>query len=305
MHPVTLHDRARRARTKWTYNDGPMGWRDLFKTSAEEEVFCSFCGKSRREVRKLISGPKVFICDDCVGLCVGILFEEGGGPAWLAELLRNTVSEMPTEVIPAALSAAQGAADGDPDRLRLLADKLATRGGADFVRAALATRGLIAEPRRRPDDVHTMVMHAFLLGDLPSALRANDAMIPEGRTEGWRLSAILIELHTPPVASARALELAAEIRAMREPGLEVARACIEACAQQRGGRAEAAVALYEPHRDGLLPWHLVTLGDALAATGHRAGAEAAWQRVVDAPWPHWQPIARQRIAAPPEHPFRR
>src|SRR5262245_55458493 len=34
---------------------------------------CSFCGKHRREVRKLVSGPRVFICDECVGLCNEIL----------------------------------------------------------------------------------------------------------------------------------------------------------------------------------------------------------------------------------------
>lgn len=36
---------------------------------------CSFCGKHRREVRKLISGPKVFICDECVSLCNDIIGE--------------------------------------------------------------------------------------------------------------------------------------------------------------------------------------------------------------------------------------
>jgi ATP-dependent Clp protease ATP-binding subunit ClpX len=37
---------------------------------------CSFCGKSQHEVRKLIAGPKVFICDGCVDLCVEIIREE-------------------------------------------------------------------------------------------------------------------------------------------------------------------------------------------------------------------------------------
>ena len=37
---------------------------------------CSFCGQRREQVRKLISGPRVFICDECVGLCVGILEED-------------------------------------------------------------------------------------------------------------------------------------------------------------------------------------------------------------------------------------
>ncbi len=41
-----------------------------------EEFHCSFCGKQRREVRKLISGPRVFICDECVKLCNDILAKE-------------------------------------------------------------------------------------------------------------------------------------------------------------------------------------------------------------------------------------
>ena len=41
-----------------------------------EEFHCSFCGKQRREVRKLISGPRVFICDECVKLCNDILSKE-------------------------------------------------------------------------------------------------------------------------------------------------------------------------------------------------------------------------------------
>lgn len=40
------------------------------------DIQCSFCGKPRREVKKLISGPRVFICDECVGLCAEIIAEE-------------------------------------------------------------------------------------------------------------------------------------------------------------------------------------------------------------------------------------
>src|SRR5215475_11731704 len=37
---------------------------------------CTFCGKSQHEVRKLIAGPTVFICDECVELCMDIVGEE-------------------------------------------------------------------------------------------------------------------------------------------------------------------------------------------------------------------------------------
>ena len=39
-------------------------------------LYCSFCGKSQHEVKKLIAGPTVFICDECVELCMDIIREE-------------------------------------------------------------------------------------------------------------------------------------------------------------------------------------------------------------------------------------
>jgi ATP-dependent Clp protease ATP-binding subunit ClpX len=44
-------------------------------TDGADEPQCSFCGKTQRQVRKLIAGPDVYICDECVGLAVGILAE--------------------------------------------------------------------------------------------------------------------------------------------------------------------------------------------------------------------------------------
>tara|TARA_B100000886_G_scaffold254559_1_gene180114 strand:+ start:27572 stop:28831 length:1260 start_codon:yes stop_codon:yes gene_type:complete len=43
---------------------------------AKNTLYCSFCGKSQHEVRKLIAGPTVFICDECVELCMDIIKEE-------------------------------------------------------------------------------------------------------------------------------------------------------------------------------------------------------------------------------------
>ena len=48
---------------KHTSNDGKI-------------LYCSFCGKSQHEVRKLIAGPSVYICDECVELCNDIIREE-------------------------------------------------------------------------------------------------------------------------------------------------------------------------------------------------------------------------------------
>jgi ATP-dependent Clp protease ATP-binding subunit ClpX len=45
-------------------------------SDSKSTLYCSFCGKSQHEVRKLIAGPTVFICDECVELCMDIIREE-------------------------------------------------------------------------------------------------------------------------------------------------------------------------------------------------------------------------------------
>ena len=52
---------------------------DDSKSKSDKLLYCSFCGKSQHEVRKLIAGPSVFICDECVDLCNEIIREETTG----------------------------------------------------------------------------------------------------------------------------------------------------------------------------------------------------------------------------------
>jgi ATP-dependent Clp protease ATP-binding subunit ClpX len=59
--------------------DRPRDGADMSKTTggdSKNTLYCSFCGKSQHEVRKLIAGPTVFICDECVELCMDIIREE-------------------------------------------------------------------------------------------------------------------------------------------------------------------------------------------------------------------------------------
>ena len=49
---------------------------DHDKKEKSSTSYCSFCGKSQHEVKKLIAGPTVFICDKCTDLCVDIIKEE-------------------------------------------------------------------------------------------------------------------------------------------------------------------------------------------------------------------------------------
>ena len=52
-------------------------------TDGNEQLLCSFCGKSQRQVKKLIAGPGVYICDECIDLCNEIIDEELTSPAQL------------------------------------------------------------------------------------------------------------------------------------------------------------------------------------------------------------------------------
>ena len=52
-------------------------------SDGNEQLLCSFCGKSQRQVKKLIAGPGVYICDECIDLCNEIIDEELTAPSAL------------------------------------------------------------------------------------------------------------------------------------------------------------------------------------------------------------------------------
>ena len=61
-------------------------------SSSEKVLYCSFCGKSQHEVKKLIAGPSVFICDECIELCNDIIREETAGD----KASKGAKSDLPT-----------------------------------------------------------------------------------------------------------------------------------------------------------------------------------------------------------------
>jgi ATP-dependent Clp protease ATP-binding subunit ClpX len=65
---------------------------DKKATTGEKSLYCSFCGKSQHEVKKLIAGPSVFICDECIDLCNDIIRDELPG----LEAVKMTGDEVPT-----------------------------------------------------------------------------------------------------------------------------------------------------------------------------------------------------------------
>jgi ATP-dependent Clp protease ATP-binding subunit ClpX len=62
-------------------------------SSSEKVLYCSFCGKSQHEVKKLIAGPSVFICDECTDLCNDIIRDEA--PAADGADPQSTKSDLP------------------------------------------------------------------------------------------------------------------------------------------------------------------------------------------------------------------
>ena len=63
-------------------------------SSTEKTLYCSFCGKSQHEVKKLIAGPSVFVCDECIDLCNEIIRDEVPN----ATIEKVNASELPTPV---------------------------------------------------------------------------------------------------------------------------------------------------------------------------------------------------------------
>ncbi|MDF3036094.1 MAG: ATP-dependent Clp protease ATP-binding subunit ClpX [Paucimonas sp.] len=65
---------------------------DKKSSSGEKLLYCSFCGKSQHEVKKLIAGPSVFICDECIDLCNDIIRDEASS----VEAVSGTKSDLPS-----------------------------------------------------------------------------------------------------------------------------------------------------------------------------------------------------------------
>lgn len=66
---------------------------DKKSSSGEKLLYCSFCGKSQHEVKKLIAGPSVFICDECIDLCNDIIRDETSS---IETVTGGTKSDLPT-----------------------------------------------------------------------------------------------------------------------------------------------------------------------------------------------------------------
>lgn len=89
-------------------------------------LFCTFCGKSSRDVRALIAGPAIFICDACVGLCVEIIAKlPPGGEAAPARI--EWPANVPTENLLGLLKNQDSTLEQVRERLQITIDTLRAR----------------------------------------------------------------------------------------------------------------------------------------------------------------------------------
>jgi hypothetical protein len=80
-------------------------------TENEPVLHCSFCNKSQRYVRKLIAGPNVYICDECVDICLDIIREDrkDATPAWPRSTTSTcTLCRLPVAIAEAILVESRG-----------------------------------------------------------------------------------------------------------------------------------------------------------------------------------------------------
>ncbi len=68
------------------------------KSKGDKLLYCSFCGKSQHEVKKLIAGPSVFVCDECISLCNDIIKEETQAAALGGEKVAKNDLPVPHEI---------------------------------------------------------------------------------------------------------------------------------------------------------------------------------------------------------------
>jgi len=87
-----------------------------------KSLHCTFCGKSQHDVKKLIAGPGVFICDQCVALCQGIM----DGTPWTSRDAFRPL-ERPTEALLKLLPSVNFSTEASRDFLQSIVDTLRAR----------------------------------------------------------------------------------------------------------------------------------------------------------------------------------
>jgi ATP-dependent Clp protease ATP-binding subunit ClpX len=111
-----------------------------------KELYCSFCGKSQREVKKLIAGPSVYVCDECISLCNEIIAEEA-----TKEDVKTGMSALPK-----------------PHEIKAILDEYII--GQDMAKKVLSVavhnhyKRIMMPKTSRPDDVEIQKTNILLIG---------------------------------------------------------------------------------------------------------------------------------------------
>ncbi len=280
--------------------------RSLFSTAPPApsgELHCSFCGKSRLEVQKLIAGPSAYICDECVALSAELIARDGPSPEYQAGVAIALVEQLDArtphaEVRPFLRAAIELARD---DRALLVRAAAAARRFDDAETALHALRRI---PRATAVAADVLDEAALLiqLDRFGEALGVLHSIAPATMTEldriTHRLHVIYAQLREEAdEATARTLRsavatLEAEVDALGDPGTREGmhdyRLAVLANAHLRLGDARAALVIADarveqtPHAPG--PHDL--RARALEALGDGPGADAARRAAIERAHPN-------------------
>ena len=111
-------------------------------TDGNEQLLCSFCGKSQRQVKKLIAGPGVYICDECIDLCNEIIDEElAAPPTFELESFKGELRDAARQLQAAGVAAQAVEKAGNPAATII---ETAESGGYDLVVVGVRGRHAIA-----------------------------------------------------------------------------------------------------------------------------------------------------------------
>ena len=282
---------------------------------------CSFCGLHRREVRKLVAGPQVTICDSCIALCVHILDEEAPGGLYPAELMLGHLAERPARtphaVVVPRLRAIMQLAAGSPELLRRRVT-VAMRFEA-FATALEALSMIPPDQRTSRDALDAAVLlsgegrHGEALAKLEAlderALTGKDGLLYRlhralAELEGTECGRVQLAVHRKT-----AVDLGPELAALPGGGFDDALR-----AERLAVLALSMLGLGEPDLAETVARERIALqpGDAMAreirarvldARGDRAGATAARNDAIERAHPDGA-LARRLHAAIAHGPFR-
>jgi hypothetical protein len=286
-------------------------WSKLWTNDAHKGAGCSFCGRSRQEVHKLIEGPNAYICDACVKLCLGIIVEDSASPveigaATLLEILHQTPADAPFRVVDPIADAILRLSPGEAHAIEV--HKEASRRG-HFELSARALSSIPAE-KRTADAWHDLAAVEIDLERFDAAKEALDALNVSGAAPGT--ADIFAECHrallavrtNAPIDEATLRDLVA--RAKQHANKALAREALQALSRHRAAHDDVKGAL-EAVDEALAgretaPLHVLR-GDLLSET-QRDAAVAAWQRALELCHPDGVEARRARDRLESKHPYR-